>query len=51
MIFLLISADEEILSGTPVMKGTRILIYGVAASVAAGYPMERVLGTLLRGPR
>jgi uncharacterized protein (DUF433 family) len=35
--------DNEILSGTPVIKGTRVPVYDVAASVAAGIPMERIL--------
>lgn len=38
-----VSADEEILSGTPVIKGTRVPVFDVAASVAAGIPMERIL--------
>lgn len=37
--------DNEILSGTPVIKGTRIPVYDVAASVAAGIPMERILSS------
>lgn len=41
----LISVDEEILSGTPVIKGTRVPVYDVAASVAAGIPMERILSS------
>jgi uncharacterized protein (DUF433 family) len=35
--------DNEILSGTPVIKGTRVPVYDVAASVAAGIPMDRIL--------
>jgi len=35
--------DPEILSGTPVIKGTRVPVYDVAASMAAGIPMERIL--------
>lgn len=35
--------DDEILSGTPVIKGTRVPVYDVAASVAAGIPMDRIL--------
>lgn len=38
-----VSADDEILNGTPVIKGTRVPVYDVAASVAAGVPMERIL--------
>ncbi|MGH9342199.1 MAG: DUF433 domain-containing protein [Terriglobia bacterium] len=40
-----VSVDDEILSGTPVIKGTRVPIYDVAASVAAGIPMERILSS------
>jgi uncharacterized protein (DUF433 family) len=35
--------DPEILSGTPVIRGTRVPIYDVAASVAAGISIERIL--------
>lgn len=35
--------DGEILSGTPVIKGTRVPVYDVAASVAVGIPMDRIL--------
>ncbi|MGC9225556.1 MAG: DUF433 domain-containing protein [Terracidiphilus sp.] len=38
-----VSVDDEILSGTPVIKGTRVPVYDVAASVAAGISMERIL--------
>jgi uncharacterized protein (DUF433 family) len=38
-----VTADPEILSGTPVIKGTRVPVYDVAASVAAGIPMEEIL--------
>lgn len=41
----LISMDDEILSGTPVIKGTRVPVYDVAASVAADIPMERILSS------
>jgi len=37
--------DNEILSGTPVIKGTRVPVYDVAASVAAGVPMEGILSS------
>ena len=37
--------DSEILSGTPVIKGTRVPVYDVAASVSAGIPMERILSS------
>lgn len=38
-----VSTDDQILSGTPVIKGTRVPIYDVAASVAAGCPVETIL--------
>ena len=37
--------DSEILSGTPVIKGTRVPVYDVAASVSAGIPMDRILSS------
>ncbi|GLQ89407.1 DUF433 domain-containing protein [Dyella flagellata] len=36
-------SDPDILNGTPVIKGTRIPVYDVAASANTGYPMEEVL--------
>lgn len=38
-------ADPEILSGTPVIWGTRVAVYDVAASVVAGVPMEDILSS------
>ena len=35
--------DPEILSCTPVIRGTRVPVYDVAASVASGIPVERIL--------
>jgi len=37
--------DNEILSGTPVIKGTRVPVYDVAASVAAGISVESILSS------
>jgi uncharacterized protein (DUF433 family) len=37
-----VTEDPEILSGTPVIKGTRVPVYDVAASAAAGIPMRRL---------
>ena len=37
--------DPEILSGTPVIKGTRVPLYDVAAAVDLGTPIERILKT------
>lgn len=34
--------EPDILRGTPVIRGTRIPVYDVAASVAAGLPRDRV---------
>jgi len=39
----LVIEDPEILSGTPVIRNTRIPVYDVAASVAAGLPLDRIL--------
>jgi uncharacterized protein (DUF433 family) len=36
-------SDPEILGGTPVVRGTRVPVYDVAASVAAGISIERIL--------
>ncbi len=38
-----VAEDDTILSGTPIIKGTRVPVYDVAASVAAGMPMKRIL--------
>jgi uncharacterized protein (DUF433 family) len=38
----LVVEDPDILSGTPVIRGTRIPVYDVAASVASGLPRERI---------
>lgn len=35
--------DDEILGGTPVIRGTRAPVYDFAASIAAGNPMESIL--------
>jgi uncharacterized protein (DUF433 family) len=35
--------DSEILSGTPVIRGTRIPVHDVAAQVATGVPIEEIL--------
>lgn len=35
--------DPEILGGTPIIRNTRVPVYDVAASVAAGLPMTRIL--------
>ncbi|WP_085032691.1 DUF433 domain-containing protein [Ensifer aridi] len=40
-----VSISPEVLGGTPVIRGTRVPVYDVAASVAAGHPVERILDT------
>jgi uncharacterized protein (DUF433 family) len=39
----MVVTSPEVLSGTPVIRGTRVPIYDVAASVAAGIPIDRIL--------
>jgi uncharacterized protein (DUF433 family) len=39
----LVETSPDILSGAPVVRGTRVPIHDVAASVTAGVPMERIL--------
>ncbi len=39
----LVESSPEILGGTPVIRGTRVPVYDVAASVTAGIPVERIL--------
>lgn len=39
----LVVEDPEILGGTPVIRNTRVPVYDVAASFAAGLPMTRIL--------
>jgi uncharacterized protein (DUF433 family) len=39
----MVATDPDILGGTPIMRGTRVPVYDVAASVAAGLPKERIL--------
>jgi uncharacterized protein (DUF433 family) len=41
----IVVSDPEILSGTPVIKGTRVPVYDIATSVAAGIPMGRILSS------
>ena len=38
-----IVSDPEILGGMPVIKGTRVLVYDLAASVKGGIPRDRIL--------
>ena len=39
----MVVSRPEILSGTPVIRGTRVPVYDVAASVVAGVSMEEIL--------
>lgn len=39
----LVVEDPEILSGTPVIRGTRVPVYDIAAAVDAGTSKERIL--------
>jgi uncharacterized protein (DUF433 family) len=39
----LVVEDADIMGGTPVIRDTRIPVYDVAASVAAGLPTARIL--------
>jgi len=39
----IVVSDPEILSGTPVIRGTRVPVYDVAASVSSGIPVDRIL--------
>lgn len=36
-------SDPEILGGVPVLRGTRVPVHDVAASVAVGLPPDRIL--------
>jgi uncharacterized protein (DUF433 family) len=38
-----IVSDPEILGGMPVINGTRVLVYDLAASVKAGTPRDSIL--------
>jgi uncharacterized protein (DUF433 family) len=39
----MVVSDPDTLGGALVIRGTRIPVYDVAASVAAGFPMDRIL--------
>jgi len=39
----MVVSDPDILSGTPVVRGTRVPVYDVAASVSSGIPIDRIL--------
>ncbi|MEO9340852.1 DUF433 domain-containing protein [Mesorhizobium sp. SB112] len=39
----MVTSSHDVLGGTPVIRGTRVPVYDVAASVASGHPIERIL--------
>jgi uncharacterized protein (DUF433 family) len=39
----MVVTSPEVLGGTPVIRGTRVPVYDVAASIAAGIPVDRIL--------
>jgi uncharacterized protein (DUF433 family) len=41
----MVASDPEILNGTPVVKGTRVPVYQIAAAVTAGTPIEKILAS------
>jgi uncharacterized protein (DUF433 family) len=38
-----ITSDPEILGGMPVIKGTRVPVYDLTASIKAGIPRDQIL--------
>lgn len=39
----IVLSDPDVLGGAPIVRGTRVPVHDVAASVAAGLPMDRIL--------
>ena len=39
----IVVSDPDVLGGAPVVRGTRVPVHDVAASVAAGLPIDRIL--------
>ena len=39
----MVTTSPDVLGGTPVIRGTRVPVYDVAASTAAGIPIDRIL--------
>lgn len=39
----IVVSDPDVLGGAPVVRGTRVPVHDVAASVAAGLKMDRIL--------
>ncbi len=44
----LVSTSPDILGGTPVIRGTRIPVHDIAASIAAGHSQERIMSAYPR---
>ena len=40
-----VTEDPEILGGTPVIKGTRVPVYDIAAAFDSGTSADRILGS------
>lgn len=40
----MVTSSDDVLSGTPVIRNTRVPVYDVAASVTVGHSVERILG-------
>jgi len=39
----IVVSDPDVLGGTPIVRGTRVPVHDIAASVAAGLPADRIL--------
>ncbi|MGI6852069.1 DUF433 domain-containing protein [Mesorhizobium sp. 1B3] len=39
----MVSVSDDVMGGSPVIKGTRILVHDVAAAMAAGVPVDEIL--------
>ena len=44
----MVVSSSDYLSGTPVIRGTRVPVYDVAAAATSGVPIERILATYPR---
>jgi hypothetical protein len=47
----MVSVSSDVLGGTPVIKGTRIPVHDVAASISAGLPTAHILAAYAREGR
>jgi uncharacterized protein (DUF433 family) len=43
----LVTTDLDMLGGTPILRGTRIPVHDIAASIVAGLPIDRILAAYL----